>query len=128
MTEKKYEFRALTSTDIFPMCRILGKIGIKDIKSCFQNQDMAAVIEGEVNAVTVLGIGIAFDVAELLIQRIPTCETEVFDFLASVSNLKASEIKKMGMAEFAEMIMDFATKPEFGDFMRVVSRFFAPEK
>ena len=33
--EKPYKFRTLSSTDMFLMFKILGKIGIKELKKCF---------------------------------------------------------------------------------------------
>lgn len=36
MSEKTYEFRELRSTDLFPMLKIMNKIGFRKFKDCLQ--------------------------------------------------------------------------------------------
>lgn len=42
--EKPYVLRDLKSEDMFPMFRILSKIGFKEFKTCFDNDSIKALI------------------------------------------------------------------------------------
>ena len=39
-TAAKWEFRELCSSDIFPVFRIVSKIGFKQFRDCFQSEDV----------------------------------------------------------------------------------------
>lgn len=123
MSEKQYEFRELTSKDIFPMFKLLNKIGFKQFKECFNSDEVKKAI-GTKEGVEAVGIAVVFDIAGIIVQNIPSCEDEIYKLLENVSNMKQKEIEKMPMAEFFEMIVDFIQKPEFKDFFKVVSRLF----
>lgn len=124
-TTSKWEFRELCSSDIFPVFRIVNKIGFKQFKDCFQSEDVKAMAtKSGKKDVSAIGMTIFFDLAGIVIENISSCETEIYDLLASVSNLSKDEIKKLSMAEFAEMVIDFVKKPDFADFFKVVSKLF----
>ena len=36
---KAYELRNLTADDVFPMFKIVSKIGIKEFKACFESDE-----------------------------------------------------------------------------------------
>lgn len=119
----KYEFRELCTKDMFPMLKIMNKIGIREFKECFQNVDVSKAGEN----VEAVGMSVFFDVAGIVVSNLPNCETEIYDMLASVSNLDKKDIQKMPMSDFVEMIVEFVKKPEFADFFKVVSRLFKSE-
>lgn len=131
MSEKPYEFRELCSKDIFPMFKLINKIGFKEFKDCFQSESVrtaaAKMKAGESGDVEAVGMTIVFDVAGIVIGNLPACEDDIYSMLASVSNLSKKDIEKLPMATFFEMIVDFIQKPEFADFFRVVSRLFKSE-
>lgn len=131
MSEKIYEFRELRSTDLFPMFKIMNKIGFRKFKDCFQSPEIIKMAKGagkgNSGAVESLGMAVLFDAVGIIIENIPACEDDIYSLLASVSNLEKKEIQKMGMSEFIEMIIDFIKKPEFKDFFKAVSRLFKSE-
>lgn len=122
---KPYSFRTLCATDIAPMCAIIGKLGINNFAKCFDSDELLDLFDknkGVKNLTNLAGMTIAFEMANTIIQN--HCEKEIFDLLASVSGLKASEIKAFGLATFTEMVIDFVKKEEFKDFFKVVSKLF----
>lgn len=127
--EKPYTFRTLSAEDVFPMFTIISKIGIKDFKSSLESEDFASVINAFTNkddeaAVTNLGIAICLEIANVVLRNLERCEADIFRLLAATSNLDENEIRKLSIAEFAEMIIDFVKKEEFADFFKVVSKLF----
>ena len=127
--EKPYTFRKLDSTDMFLMFKILGKIGIKEFKKCFEGdgfEALMATFNGSVDrdkALTAVGVSIGFDAVDLILNGLPKAEQEIYALLARVSGMKEDEIKK-DMILFTEMVIDFVKKDEFPDFIKVVSRLF----
>lgn len=126
-TVKPYTFRELCATDIAPMCAIIGKIGINNFTKCFNSDELLDLFDknkGVKNLTNLAGMTIVFEMANTIISHIPDCEKEIFDLLASVSGLKVSEIKALGLVTYTEMIIDFVKKEEFKDFFKVVSKLF----
>lgn len=124
---KPYTFRELCATDIAPMCAIIGKIGINNFTKCFNSDDLLDLFDknkGVKNLTNLAGMTIAFEMANAIVSNIPNCEKEIFDLLASVTGMKASEVKSLGLATFTEMVIDFVKKEEFKDFFKVVSKLF----
>ena len=125
---KPYTFRKLSTQDIFPMFKLLNKIGIKDLKD---NENLKNVLfmfmggtaNGKVD-VSKLGIDIFLELASLITESIPKCETELYTLLASVAEVSIDDIKKQSPAVTFEMIVDFCKKEEFKDFFKVVSKLF----
>lgn len=143
--EKPYQLRELCAEDIFPMLTIIRKIGIKEFKDCFKKETIEDLVEvfmngaktkteegeegegSQDNTLVVAGISVlpsVLDVADVLLNNIPKCEHDFYKFLASISNLKVEEIKKLKMADFVGMIVDVIKKEEFKDFFKVVSESF----
>lgn len=128
--EKVYTFRKLEATDVFPMFKILGKIGIDEFAECYGKesvQKMLGMVANGNNAENVLqtmGIAVTLEIANVVLGNLPKCEQEIFQMLSSVSNLEVDEVKKLDFATFAEMVIDFIKKDEFKDFIKVVSVLF----
>ena len=126
-TTKKYEFRALCSSDIFPVFNVINKIGFKEFKMAFDSNAIKALAsksKTKNDAVMSVGFDIMLNLAGIVISNAPACETDLYRLLSSVSNLSLEEVKNLSMAEFAEMILDFVQQPDFADFFKVVSRLF----
>ena len=127
-TTKPYTLRKLETADVFPMLRLLNKIGFKDLKD---NEGlkkalfmfMGGNINGKVD-VNALGMDIFFEVAAVLFDSIPKAEAEFYALLASVAGVKVDDIKKQSPAVTMEMIVDFVKKEELVDFFSVVSKLF----
>lgn len=126
--EKPYTFRPLGATDMMPMFRIIGKIGIDEFSNCFNSSAVQSIIKSgkkDASAITdKVGIKIFLDAGNVVINHIPDCEQEIFELLASVSNLSVDEVKAFGFVTFTRMIIDFVKKEEFKDFIGVVSELF----
>lgn len=136
--EKPYEFRKLASPDVFPMFNILSKIGINEFTECFGKDSVQDLIASftevsteeteqeathrKANLSTVVGFSVVLEVANVIFKNIHKCEKDIYSLLSQTSNLSVEEIKALDMAVFAEMIIDFIKKEEFGDFIKVVSR------
>ena len=125
---KPYTLRKLETADVFPMFKLLNKIGFKEFKD---NEGlkktlfmfMGGTVKGKVD-VNALGMDIFFEVAGVICDAIPKAETEIYSLLASVAGVKVEDIKKQSPAVTFEMIVDFCKKEEFKDFFSVVSKLF----
>lgn len=125
---KSVELRSLTSDDIFPMISILSKIGIKNIKNCFDGEEtrkaIADMVSGKTNAdLESVGLSVALDIAGLVMENLPKCKDDLYLFLAQLSGKKQKEIAAMPMADFTRMIIAVVKKEEFKDFFQAVSEF-----
>lgn len=126
-----YELKTLTSKDMFPMFKIISKIGIKEFKSCFESDEVKKLASAAANGENVdnaaVGMIIIMDIVSILVSKLPDCEDEIYSFLVGISNLKRKELEDMSMVEFTEMIIDVIKKEEFADFIGVVSKLFKSE-
>lgn len=128
MTETaKYELKPLQSKDVFPMFRIISKIGIKEFKECFNSADVKAVIAQQTEGADVtkeVGLAIMLDIAGVVVAHIADAEQEIYAFLSGLSGMSKKEIESLDMVTFFEMIVDVFKKEEFRDFIGVVSKLF----
>lgn len=127
--EKAYTFRKLGALDVAPMCKIIGKIGITEFGKCFESETVLNLIKQmkDKNAAQVqdiAGLQVVLEMANIIVCHIPEVEKDIFALLASVSGLSVETIKAFDLVTFTEMIIDFIKKPEFKDFIGVVSKLF----
>ena len=125
---KPYTFRELSTKDIFPMFKLLNKIGIKELKDNESLKNtifmfMGGTTNGKID-VQKIGIDIFLEIASLITECIPKCENELYTLLASVAEVSVEDIKTQSPAVTFEMIVDFVKKEEFKDFFKVVSKLF----
>ena len=133
--EKPYKFRQLGAPDIFLMAKIIGQIGIKEFKACFESDEINSLIQNMTKAdkengndnsnIVSVGVGVAVELAGVILGNLPKCENDIYQMLSQTSNLSVEEIKAPGNAAmFLEMVIDFIKKEEFRDFIKVVSKLF----
>lgn len=129
--EKPYKFRALAATDVFPMVKIISLIGINEFMACFKNEEVKNTVtalfkqeEDKKKMTSIVGITVTLEITNVILGNIPKCENHIFQLLSQTSNLSVDEVKALGFADFAEMVIDFVKKEEFVDFIQVVSRQF----
>ena len=130
--EKPYTFRKLSTVDVFPMFKIINKIGINEFTGCFEKDGIKDLIssfttQGNKNddsIASIVGLSVILEVANVVCGNLPKCEAEIYKILSDTSNLTVDDIKSLDMAVFAEMIIDFIKKEEFGDFFKVVLKLF----
>lgn len=115
------ELRTLTSKDIMPMCRILSKIGVKEFKDAFADIDVTA-------DTSAIGMGIVFEIGDVILSHLPDCEKDVYAFLADLTGETVDALREMSLADFAQLIIDLVQKDEFKDFFKVVSKLFSSVK
>ena len=137
---KPYTFRTLGGEDVFLMFRIIGKIGVKEFNACFEHDGIKHLVaammgeklakakenegEEEETSYSVTYITVILEVADVIFRNLPKCETEIFQMLSQTSNLTVAQVKKLNLAQFTEMVIDFIKKEEFRDFIKVVSKLF----
>lgn len=123
--ESKYTLKPLQAKDMFPMFRIIKKIGVREFKDCFMSEDVKGAIAKK-NGVSIetVGVQIMLDMAVVVIEHIADAEAEIYAFLSGLSGLSKSELEDLGFIEFTRMIMDVFKKDEFKDFIGVVSELF----
>ena len=132
---KPYTFRLLGAPDIFLMTKIISQIGIKEFKACFESESIKSLIanmmaadkkEGKEDSnIVSVGVGVAVELAGVILGNPPKCEADIYQLLSQTSNLTVEEIKAPGNAVmFLEMVIDFIKKEEFPDFIKVVSKLF----
>lgn len=128
-TAKAYELRTLCAEDVFPMFKIISKIGIKEFKSCFESEDVKEAIKSATNGenqndLEVIGLGVALEIASVIMANIPQAKEDIYLFLAQVSGMSKDDIRNLPISTFTEMIIDVVKKEEFKDFFGVVSKLF----
>ncbi len=118
MEQTKYELRPLIASDMGAICKIITAIGIRQFKECFKVEDIKS---GDTEAI---GIGVFFDIAGIVVANIPKAEDEIQSFLASLTGMKVSDIKKMPFADYGELIIEVIMKEDFQDFFKRVMKLF----
>lgn len=132
MEVKPYTFRKLNSTDVFPMFKIIGLIGLNEFTACFEKDAVQKLVnsmikrekvDGE-SLANIVGVTLTLDMVNIVISNLPKCESFIYQLLSQTSNLSVDEIKELDFAVFFEMVIDFVKKEEFKDFIKVVSKLF----
>lgn len=126
---KPYILRNPQAKDISPFLKLLSKIGIRELKNIVDNEKIKALVEktgtdeeaGD-SALEALGIGFAFELADIVVERLSDCQAEVFKVLSCLSNMSADEISRLDLSMFLEMVYDVIKLPGFVDFTKVASR------
>ena len=124
--------RNLKSTDIFPMVGILNKIGFSDIKDMLTPEKVKDLMKAmknqdedeDLDFSTILGFNLIFEVATIVFANLMKCKDDLYTFLSDVSEQSIKELEDLPPADFLELIIEVLQKPEFGDFFKVVSKFF----
>lgn len=136
MNEMTYELRELKSCDMFPMFKILGKIGFKDLKDkltaenvkdimgMFNKQDEEGQEKNQDDMIAFVGFNIVAELVEGVLSHLPSCEQDIYSLLASLSGMKPKDVANLPMVTFTQMIIDVIKKEEFKDFFKVVSKLF----
>ena len=129
--QKPYTLRALCAKDVFPMVKIIRKIGLKDIGKAFDPEEIKAITESvseEENATVdsiaeTVGVAVVLKIVDVILENLEAAEQEIFGFLGGLAGMTADEVGSLPMDVFFEMLMDTFQSKEFVGFMKVVSRF-----
>lgn len=128
--EKAYTLREMTADDIFPMCRIISGIGMKEFKAAFETDDVKAAIasmtdgktEGKEPDAVAVGITVAVSLADVLFSNLPKCKDSIYQLLSGLSGMSKKEVAAMPMADFMNMVVDVLKQEEFRDFFKAAAR------
>lgn len=131
MSEATYTLRSLQGADIFPMSAIIKKIGVKEFKNAFQDEEIKRLVQSINNgdmskdaAANQAGMAVILNIVDVVLGNLPRAEKDIYKFLASLSGMKPDEVAALPMATFTGMVIDVIQKDEFKDFIKVVSRLF----
>ena len=116
VVKRPYTLRKFNDGDLFPILKILKKIGIKDCKEAFMQ-----VASGE-KTLKDIGILAAFDLADILIGNLTKAEEEVYSLYSEMSGLSADEIRAMEFGTLPLMIMDSFNEVKNTAFFKVLSK------
>jgi len=125
----EYTLRNLKADDIFYVLRIINKIGVKEVKNCFNAVEVKQAItkmqeDGENSDMAAVGMSVALELASLIVSHLPDCQNDLYAFLASLSGMKVEEIADLPMNTFVKMVSDVVRKQEFKDFFTDVIALF----
>lgn len=112
--ERPYTLRRLKDGDLFPLLRILKKIGLKDFKAAF-----IQVAEGK-KTLKELGATVALDIADIFIGNIEKAETEIYELWSDISGLEVEAIKEMEFGTLPLMIYDSFGEVKDTSFFKVL--------
>lgn len=116
---RPYTLRNLKDGDLFPLLKILKKIGISDCKDAF-----IQVASGE-RGLEQIGMEVSLNIADILIRNIEKTEEEIYGLWSDISGIPEEEIKNMEFGTLPLMIMDTFSEAKNTSFFRVLSRFFS---
>lgn len=133
---KNYKMRRLEARDIVPMVKILSKIGMNALSTSIRWDEVNRLRKSLTNDVKnepgetedtetkgepwVIGATVALDIANKVLENLPSCMDDVFILLSNVTGLEKAEIETMDFEIFTELIIDFVKKEEFRGFIGVV--------
>ena len=123
----EHNMRNLQATDIFSVVKILNGIGLKNIKESIDFEEINKIRKGmtEDNADAVtsqVGVNVVMSIATVILENLPNVESDLYNFIGSVIDMKAKEVAKMDMGEFMDILVTIIQKEEFKDFFKRASK------
>ena len=123
----EYNMRNLQATDIFSVVKILNGIGLKNIKESIDFEEINKIRKGmtEDNADAVtsqVGVNVVMSIATVILENLPNVESDLYNFIGSVMDMKAKEVSKMDMGDFMDVLITIIQKEEFKDFFKRASK------
>ena len=121
------ELRRLQATDLFSMVKILNGIGLKNFKDVIDTdkiKEMRKSINDD-NAeqvVSDIGMNVVMSVLSVILENLPSVETDLYNFIGSVANMKAKDVAKMDIGDYMDLLISIAKKEEFKDFFKRASK------
>ena len=123
----EYEMRNLQATDIFSVVKILNGIGLKNVKEAINFEEINKIRKGltEDNADVItsqVGLNVVMSIATIILENLPNVESDLYNFIGSVIDMKAKDVAKMDMGEFMDVLITIIQKEEFKDFFKRASK------
>lgn len=129
--QKPYEIRPLNAMDIFPMTKIIRKIGLKDFGKCFEPEEIKAITDTfsehseektMEDLAEIVGVSVVLKIVDIILEHLPDAGEEVFAFIAGLIGKTKDEVATLPMDVFFELVVDVFKRKEFVGFMKAVSR------
>ena len=123
----EHNMRNLQATDIFSVVKILNGIGLKNIKESIDFEEINKIRKGmtEDNADAVtsqVGVNVVMSIATVILENLPNVESDLYNFIGSVIDMKAKDVAKMDMGDFMDLLITIIQKEEFKDFFKRASK------
>ena len=121
------ELRRLQATDLFGMVKILNKIGLKNVKDAIdvnEIKEMGKSIndDNKAQVMSDIGVNVVMSALTVVLEHLPSVETDLHNFVGSVANMKAKDVAKMDICEYMDLLIAIAQKEEFKDFFSRASK------
>nr|DAQ33243.1 MAG TPA: hypothetical protein [Caudoviricetes sp.] len=125
--EETIEIRPLSAKDIFPMVKIIRKIGLNDFGKCFEPEEINAITATfsggtEEELARMVGMNVVLKIVDVILEHLPAVGEEVFVFIASLTGKTKTEVEDLPMDLFFNLVVDVLKREEFVGFMKAVSR------
>ena len=123
----EYTMRNLQATDIFSVVKILNGIGLKNVKEAIDFEEINKIRKGmtEDNADVItsqVGLNVVMSIATIILENLPNVESDLYNFIGSVIDMKAKDVAKMDMGDFMDLLITIIQKEEFKDFFKRASK------
>lgn len=113
--ERSFSLRNLKDGDLFPLLKILRKIGLQNFKDTLQQLTTGKTVEE-------IGILVLIDMAEMIIGNLDKAEDDIYLFYSNLSGLQPDEIKEMEFGTLPLMIYDSFSGVKNTSFFKVLSK------
>lgn len=117
----EFNLRMLQASDLFMMVKIINKIGINNVKGAIDTEKIKnarknMTEENRTEVFTDVGMDITMSVMEVVLEKLPIIEDELYNFMGAVSGIKAKEVAKLSINDFMALFVAICKKEEFKDF------------
>ena len=126
------ELRNLQASDIFTMVKILNGIGLTKIKSAIDFEKIKELRKNmtDKNADDIasqVGTDVILSVVSVMFENLPAIESDLYKFVGSLVGIKPTEVAKLDLNVFVDLIFDIFKKEEFVDFFKRASKLIKSE-
>ena len=127
----EYEMRSLQASDIFSVVKILNGIGLNNVKEAINIEEINEIRKtmtddnSEDNSEKVysqVGVKVVMSVVTVILENLPNVESDLYNFIGSVIDMKAKDVAKMDMGDFMDLLITIIQKEEFKDFFKRASK------
>lgn len=141
MPEIPYTMRKLQAADIPLFAKIVGKIGIDELISCYGDEDFTDMLirlknrrqmlgeneegggggEETSDDQFILGAAVVTRIANKVILNLDRCMQEVFRLVGNLAGITGEEVGRLELEVFAAMIVRIIMENNVGNFIRAAS-------
>lgn len=123
---EKITLRPLTTKDLYPMCKIITKLGAREILKCFDSPAVQKAFEGDGKFnIESVGISVMGEMAITVMEHLELVRDDLYKFLSSVSGVEINDETRL--PKFAAMVISLFKHEDFKDFFSEVSELLRQE-